>query len=119
MDMQDQQRTHRRFPALFDVVWQGESGVHRARTNNISIGGCYLYSMGATEVGEPIKLKIRLNGEEYLYLIGQVVHYSALIGFGVRFANLSEDDKTRLQTAIKAAAEKPEEDEQPIKEPLQ
>jgi hypothetical protein len=100
--MADERRQHRRLPVLFEVEWEGSAGRHEARTADLSVGGCFIDTMGQAAVGEIITFKLRLPAGGWIELRGEVVYQFSSMGFGVRFTDASEADRKQLEWLIKA-----------------
>lgn len=106
--MADERRTHQRVPVLLDIVWEGTTGKYEARTSDISLGGCFIDTIGQVILGEMIGFKLRLPGGGWIELQGEVSTVFPNVGFGVRFTQAS--DWKKLEWLIKAEsyrAEKP------------
>ena len=97
--MSDRRREERSQVCL-EAVWDGESGNHAARVTDLSEGGCYVDTLGGTQVGEILNLKLQLPGGQWLELVGEVAHQSPPLGFGLRFGNLSDEQVEKLRSLI-------------------
>lgn len=95
--MSDRRREERSQVCL-DAVWDGESGKYTARVTDLSEGGCYIDTLGGTQVGEVLNLKLQLPGGEWLPLEGEVAHQSLPLGFGLRFRNLTDEQTEKLRS---------------------
>jgi uncharacterized protein (TIGR02266 family) len=98
----DKQRKHTRVPLLVEVLWEGAAGKYEARTSDVSLGGCFIDTTGQMAIGETITFKLCLPAGEGIELHGEVMYELPRAGFGVRFANLSDDQRQRLEAVIKA-----------------
>ncbi len=98
-------RNHNRVPLLVEVLWESAAGKYEARTSDISLGGCFIDTIGQVAIGETLSFKLCLPGGEPIDLQGEVMYQLPRTGFGVRFANLSEDQQKRLETLIKSQEE--------------
>lgn len=99
--MTDKNRKHTRVPLLIEVLWEGAAGKYEARTSDISLGGCFIDTIGQMAIGETISFKLCLPTDEGIELQGEVMYELPRAGFGVRFANLSDDQQRRLEDFIK------------------
>jgi PilZ domain-containing protein len=97
----DKERKHQRVPLLAEVLWEGAAGKYEARISDISLGGCFIDTTGQMAIGETISFKLCLPAGEEMELHGEVIYELPRSGFGVRFANLSDDQKQRLEALIK------------------
>lgn len=97
---ENERRSEKRWEVCLDAVWEGTSGNYSARVTDLSEGGCYIDTMGEASEGEILNFKMLLPSGDWLFLSGEVAHKNAPMGFGVRFANLTEDQIARLQSLI-------------------
>ena len=93
-------RTEKRWDVCLDAVWDGKSGNHLARVTDLSEGGCYVDSLGEAQVGEVIAFKLQGPDGEWLELKGEVAHQSPPLGFGLRFINLSDEQREKLHSLL-------------------
>jgi c-di-GMP-binding flagellar brake protein YcgR len=100
--MTDEKRRHERAPMLVEILLEGTTSNHQARTTDISEGGCFIDTMGRAAVGEMINFKLLLSDDEWIAVEGEVVYELAGTGFGVRFVNISDSDQERLAARLKA-----------------
>ena len=86
--------------------WRGESGEHDACIKDVTLDGCFLNTQGRAEVGEIITFQTSLPNDDIVELRGRVVHHQARpVGFGVRFEQVSDLQRTYLKLLISAADE--------------
>jgi PilZ domain len=103
--MSDERRREGRVTAVIEVLWEGASGKHEARTSDIHTGGCFIDSIAEVAVGEIIRFKLRLPSEDWIEVKGEVAYRYPNAGFGVRFLSISsEADRKRLEWLVKAEA---------------
>jgi PilZ domain-containing protein len=102
--MTDDRRKQPRVPAIMNVVWEGANAKYDARTEDLTTDGCFIDTIGHVTVGEIIKFKMRLPAEDWIELQGEVVYVYPNTGFGIRFTNVSETDRKRLEWLVKAEA---------------
>ncbi len=98
--MSDERRQHPRVPLSVSVIWEGASGKHEARASDISLGGCFVDTIGQVAVGEIIRFKFSITEDEAIELQGEVVSELPRFGFGLRFRDLSDEHRQRLETII-------------------
>lgn len=96
----DERRKDKRVPMLLDVVWEGRAGKYEASIGDISLGGCYIDTMGQAEIGEVISFKLHLRSGQWIELQGRVVHRFHGTGFGLHFVNLHEEARALLTQLI-------------------
>jgi PilZ domain len=98
--MSDERRTDERVKANLAARWDGMSGTHEARIEDISLGGCFVNTSGRVEIDEVISLDIRLPSGEWLPLRGEVTSQQPGIGFGLLFTFLTQDEEEALREFI-------------------
>jgi len=101
----DERRAKLRLSVSLVAVWDGTSGNHPARITNLSAGGCYLDTVGETMSGEIVAFRVLLPDDDWLYLEGEVRHYTRGSGFGVQFVDLNEDQEEKIERLIRTAKE--------------
>ena len=100
--MTDERRQNKRVPLLIEVMWEANAGNYEARTSDLSTGGCFVDTIGKVSNGEEIKFKLQLPEGEWMELQGRVTYAYPNVGFGLRFINLSDANKQRLDKLVGA-----------------
>jgi hypothetical protein len=95
-----ERRNEKRLEVCLDAVWDGNSGNHPARVTDLSEGGCYIDSLGESQVGEVLNLKLQLQNGDWLELLGEVAHQMPPMGFGVRFVDLTSEQLEKLRAVL-------------------
>jgi PilZ domain-containing protein len=98
--MTEEKRRHGRVPVVLEALWDGSTGKSRARTTDVSEGGCFIDSLGHVAVGEILSLKLLAPSGEFITVEAEVIYEMPRFGFGVHFVNLSEDDRQRLKELL-------------------
>lgn len=98
--MADERRRYERVGIPLEARWEGLAGRHAARISDISLGGCYVETLGQVAEGERINFEIQLPTERWLPLRGEVAHYYPHMGFGLRFFDLTEAEEDVLARLI-------------------
>lgn len=81
--------------------WRGKSGEHDACIKDVTLEGCFLNTQGKAEIGETITFKTSLPNDDLVELRGRVVHHQARpVGFGVRFEEVTDIQRTYLKLLI-------------------
>ena len=93
-------RTDKRLPINLSARWNGLSGRHQARIDDVGLGGCFVNTTGRVDLEEIVVVEIKLPSGEWLQLRGVVVSYQERIGFGVEFPFLSGDEEQALRELI-------------------
>lgn len=94
----------RRYPRLerpIDGRWEGASGLRHVRLTSLSLGGCFVDTIGRPSLGEPTRVDITFAGREPLALTGVVVYLDRISGFGVRFLPLTREQEEALATGLR------------------
>ena len=100
MSSPDNKRRLPRIPVeiWIEVSFGGE--LYFQRASNLSVGGAYFTQTFPLPVGTQCELKFELPGMPgEIACKGEIVTAQDL-GMGVRFNNLTEDDKQRIETLI-------------------
>jgi hypothetical protein len=104
--MRDERRSSKRKRILLDAKWESMSNAHEARVDDVSVGGCFVNTLGRVELNEEVNLQIQLPSGVWLPLRGHVTSYQPGVGFGVSFTSLSEVETTALKDLIASAKER-------------
>jgi len=104
--MRDERRSSKRKRLLLEAKWESMSNTHEARVDDISVGGCFVNTLGRVELNEEVNLQIQLPSGAWLPLRGHVTSYQPAVGFGVAFTSLSEMETAALKELIASAQEK-------------
>ena len=80
--------------------WEGLSGRHEARVADLSVGGCYIDSVGKAAPGELIVFALRLPDGRWLELRGRVVTAEPNIGFSLSVPLLTEEEQEARKEKI-------------------
>lgn len=94
--MTEERRREARKRVLYEVRWQGLSGKHMARISDLSMGGCFIDTVGRSESGEFIVFEIRQPDDSWLELRGVVASVDPKVGFSLHFTSLTEDEQRSL-----------------------
>ena len=94
----DDRRTEQRWEVCLDALWDGKSGNYSARVTDLSEGGCYVDTLGEATVGEILRFKLQLPSGDWLELIGEVAHETPPLGFGMRFIDLTDEQRETLRS---------------------
>jgi hypothetical protein len=99
--MENERREDRRASVSIEAWWEGMSGRHQARVSDLSMGGCFIDSLGKAEVGELIVFAVKPPGDDWLQLRGQVASVDEHVGFSLAFTYLTEDEQQSLAPLVK------------------
>lgn len=101
--MSDERRSNKRVTAYLPAKWDGMSGVHEARIEDISVNGCFVNTAGWVEIDQVISLEIELPSGKWLPLRGQVASYQPGIGFGILFTEITNEEQVALRQLVGGA----------------
>ena len=104
--MPEERRSSKRKRLLLEAKWKSMSSTHEARVDDLSLGGCFVDTVGRVEPNEAVDLEIRLPSGDWLSLRGQVASYQPGVGFGMSFTSLSEAEVTALKYLMSSLQEK-------------
>lgn len=95
--MTDNRRNDERVSTNLSAKWGGLDGDHEGRIEDLSLGGCFVNTVGRVDVGEIVGVEIKLPSGEWLQLRGEVTSFQLGIGFGLVFSFLIEDEEEALR----------------------
>jgi hypothetical protein len=98
--MTENRRSDERVSINLPARWDGLSGRHEARIEDLSLGGCFVNTKGRVDVGEIVGIEMKLPSGEWLQLRGEVATYMVGTGFGVLFTFLTDDEEQALRELI-------------------
>lgn len=84
---------------IVDVKFDGGDATGIANTRDFGIGGLYMTTNAAFEIGTPISMRVTLDGRE-VSLGGVVAYVDPGQGIGVRFQGLSEETENLLRREL-------------------
>jgi hypothetical protein len=95
-------RKHERVTLSLEAISESSSGKREARVSDLSMGGCYVDSIVTVPVGETVIVSIRMPTGEWMRLSGDVTYCFPGIGFGLRFHELMDHDRSLLERVIRS-----------------
>ena len=90
-------REDERKPFIAEIVLEFASGKRQERISDISAGGCYVESIISVQVGDEINFELVDPNGDRLPFTGQIAYHFDGMGFGVKFTNLTDEQKEFLQ----------------------
>lgn len=93
-------RQFQRHPLSLEITLESSSGRHEARISDLSIEGCFIDTIINVAEGERVRFDLHLSGDASVSLDGEVVYTMPRIGFGMRFADLTDEKKALLEHVI-------------------
>lgn len=98
--MVDERRQDKRVIAHLPTRWEGMSGIHEARLEDISLSGCFVNSNGRVEIDQLVSLQVEFEEGRWVTLQGEVTNYQPGIGFGLIFKSLHTEDLETIKTVL-------------------
>lgn len=84
---------------IIDVKFEDGDATGIANTRDIGVGGLYMTTSASLAMGTPVFMKMNV-GDREISLNGTVVYIDPGQGVGVRFQDISEDDKVFLKNEL-------------------
>ncbi len=98
--MENERREDERARVSIEARWEGQSGQHKARVSDLSLGGCFIDTLGKADIGEFIAFAIKQPDGKWLQLRGEVASVDQHVGFSLAFTFLTEDEQRALARLI-------------------
>jgi hypothetical protein len=95
----DERRREERLEVCLDAVWDGH-GNRPARITDLSDGGCFVDTTGEAHIGERLTFRVELPDGNSLELTGEVAHAMRPVGFGMRFVEMTDEQREQLLAFI-------------------
>lgn len=92
-----ERREDERRGVSLEAWWESLSGRQQARVSDLSMGGCYVDTHTAVELGELIVFAIRRPDGSWLELRGRVVTRDPGLGFSLAFTFLTDEEQQELR----------------------
>ena len=96
MTQEKRHATRRPLIASAELIDVGTDARLKARTSDMSAMGCYLDTMTTLPAGTEVRVKISHN-EATVTALGVIVNSQPHLGMGVRFTDVSLEDRELLQ----------------------
>jgi hypothetical protein len=101
----DERRSRPRLSVSLEAVWDSETDNHPALITDLSLGGCYMNTVGEIRTGETVGFRVLLPDGDWLYIEGEVRHHTVGRGFGVKFIDLEPDQEEKIHWLLRLALE--------------
>jgi hypothetical protein len=95
-----ERRKASRIPVVLEALWDGGAAGWDARITDISIGGCYLDTVGQATPSEMVSIRFRLPEGNLLAVQGLVSYVHPHTGFAVKFANLTAEQRNSIERLL-------------------
>lgn len=94
-----ERRTSDRKKLIVDVRFDGGDATGIANTRDIGVGGLYMTTTVALEIGTPVMMTLSAGARD-INIEGVVVYSDPGHGVGVRFKDIDKDDLEFLSTEL-------------------
>ena len=98
--MNNNRREEERIQTNLSARWDGLTGAHEGRIEDLSLGGCFINTKGRVDIEEVIGVEMKLPSGEWLQIRGEVTSYQEGIGFGLLFTFLTDEEEYSLRQII-------------------
>lgn len=95
----DERRTYDRARLIVDLHFNGDDATGVASTKDISPGGLYMNTQTVLPEGSILTLRLPF-GEHHVVVNAEVVYSSPGQGVGVRFRDLTEQDRLTIEREL-------------------
>jgi hypothetical protein len=98
-----------RVPTSLPVEWGlTKQYQYSGKVTSLSSGGCFLKTKSIQPLyDKPIFIRVPLPDQEWWETQGTILYYVRDAGFGIEFADLSDDDKSTLRLLVQHYRENP------------
>lgn len=100
LDGPDDRRRYDRARLIVDVFFDGKDVTGIASTKDISIGGFYMNTQATLPEGATLLVRITLGADKQMIANAEVVYSNPTRGVGVRFVNLSEENRLLIEREL-------------------
>ena len=80
---------------IVELYFDGGDATGIANTTDISLGGLFMKTNAALEVGQPLSVRLTVGGRSF-NVDGEIAYEEPGKGFGISFAGLSEEKAALL-----------------------
>jgi hypothetical protein len=101
----DERRSRPRLSVNLEAVWDSATDNHPALITDLSLGGCYMNTVGEIMTGEMVGFRVLLPDGDWLYVEGEVRHHTIGRGFGVQFVDLDPEQNEKIEWLLRLALE--------------
>ena len=96
-----ERRRTNRYPVEVEVEWQDSVRRWPGSISDVSLNGCFVLSSGEVNDGDYVKIYVPLDDGAEAEFGGLVANHVLEIGFGLKFDQLSNDQRTVLATMVR------------------
>ena len=96
----DERRQYDRARLIVDVFFDGNDATGVASTKDISVGGFYMNTQANLPEGATLLVRIPLGDGRQIIANADVVYSNPGRGVGLRFKNLSDENRTLIESEL-------------------
>ncbi|HBB86029.1 MAG TPA: hypothetical protein DC047_00260 [Blastocatellia bacterium] len=96
----DERRRYDRSRLIVDVFFDGNDATGVASTKDISVGGFYMNTQASLPEGASLLVRIPLTGGKQVVANAEVVYNNPGRGVGLRFQNLTEENRSLIESEL-------------------
>jgi hypothetical protein len=96
----DERRRYDRSRLIVDVFFDGNDATGVASTKDISVGGFYMNTQASLPEGRSLLVRIPLTDGKQVVANAEVVYNNPGRGVGLRFQNLSEENRSLIESEL-------------------
>ena len=100
LDGPDDRRRYDRARLIVDVYFDGRDATGVASTKDISVGGFYMNTQASLPEGATLLVRIPLGDGRQIIANAEVVYSNPARGVGLRFQNLSNENRTLIESEL-------------------
>ena len=100
LDGPDDRRRYDRARLIVDVYFDGRDATGVASTKDISVGGFYMNTQASLPEGATLLVRIPLGDGRQIIANAEVVYSNPARGVGLRFQNLSDENRTFIESEL-------------------
>ena len=100
LDGPDDRRHYDRARLIVDVFFDGKDVTGIASTKDISVGGFYMNTQATLPEGVTLLVRIPLGADKQIIANAEVVYSNPARGVGLRFVNLSEENRVLIEREL-------------------
>ncbi|MCA1593902.1 MAG: PilZ domain-containing protein [Acidobacteria bacterium] len=95
-----ERRISERVQSKLEARWEGVLTSRTGTVVDVSTTGCFILTQDDVQPGELVRLEIKLQGEQRIYLWGEVVYRIEEMGFALRFTGTEESEQRMLERLL-------------------
>ena len=100
LDGPEDRRHYDRARLIVDVFFDGKDVTGIASTKDISVGGFYMNTQATLPEGATLLVRIPLGDGKQMIANAEVVYSNPARGVGLRFVNLSEENRVLIEREL-------------------